>query len=237
MKLLTQPGDTLTEGFGPDLTAPTLLVTMTRERNGIAFHVTDGVQRIAELCKTFTVREHAVGFYRLLRDTANAGKRIYQIAAEAAALVEMMGIDTARTEQQIADALNAEINADYAEVIAVHNATVAIVDEVMATADYATWRAEVRRQAVAEATSTVTRAQNVPAPLDRIVAEAAANGGVIVRSGLAKSTQIIALMGDGLAVPTYELAWKRGRSERRISGAHLTEKGLKRAAELNGVVA
>lgn len=232
MKLVTNPGDTLTEPFGPDLTTPTLLVTMTREHGGLAFQVSNGTGPIHELCKTFTNREHAIGFYRLLRDSANAGKRIYQIVAEAAALVEMMGIDTARTEQEIAQALNAEIDARYADTVATHNQVVETVQEVMATTDHARWRANVRAQAMAEATSTVVQAQNAPAPLDRILTEAAANGGYIVRSGLAKSTQILALKKQGYAVPTYDIRIERGRTVRYISGAALTLKGLRHASRL-----
>lgn len=139
-KHLTQPGDTLTEGFGPDLTTPTLLVTMTLHLAGISFYVSDGVSRVAELCRTFTDRAHAIGYYRLLRDAAMAGKRIHQIVAEAAALVEMMGIDTARTGQEIADAINAEVDAHQVEVIAVHNQTVETVAEVTAgTAQTGGW--------------------------------------------------------------------------------------------------
>ncbi len=133
-KLLTQPGDTLTEGFGPTMANPILHITTTLHVAGIAFHVSDGVQRVAELCRTFTNREHAAGYYRHLRDAALAGKRIYQIVAEAQALVELMNVDAARSVDEIAGALNAEVKTHHARVVAVHNQTVAAVAEVMAGA-------------------------------------------------------------------------------------------------------
>jgi hypothetical protein len=135
-KLLHAPGDTLTEGFGPDLATPTLLVTMTLHIAGIAFHVTDGVQRVDELCKTFTDRSQAIAFYRHVRDAAMAGKRIHQIVWEVQALQEAQQAATGRTPEQIAEAINAEVDAHQAQVvIPTHNAVVAAVAEVMAEAE------------------------------------------------------------------------------------------------------
>jgi hypothetical protein len=131
-KLLTTPGDTLTEGFGPDLATPTLLVTMTLHIAGIAFHVTDGVQRVDELCKTFTDRGQAIVFYRHVRDAAMSGKRIHQIVWEVQALQEAQQAATGRTPDEIAEAINAEVDAHHAEVTAAHNQAVATVAEVMA---------------------------------------------------------------------------------------------------------
>ncbi len=210
MKLLTQPGDTLTEGFGPHQATPTLLVTMTREHNGIAFYTTDGVSRVAELCRTFTDRAHAIGFYRLLRDAALAGKRIYQIVAEAAALVEMMGIDTARTEQEIAAAINAEWNGRHAETVQAHNTVVETVAEVMAgTAQTGGWYG-ARKQAQRTAAAASE-------PMARILAQAETNGGRIVRSREATSAQLVALSKRGLV----ELVYGRRGNTRVITGATL----------------
>ncbi|WP_433730821.1 hypothetical protein ACQP2Y_21100 [Actinoplanes sp. CA-051413] len=210
MKLMTQPGDTLTEGFGPDLATPALLVTMTREHNGIAFQVSNGAGPINELCKPFTNREHAIGYYRLLRDAAMAGKRIHQIVAEAAALVEMMDIDTARTEQEIAEAINAEVDAHHAQVVATHNQVVETVAEVMAgTAQTGGWYGarKAAQQTAAPASDAMVR----------ILAQAERDDGRIIRSREATSSQLVALHRRGLVELTYQ--W-RG-NQRVIAGATL----------------
>jgi hypothetical protein len=237
-KLLHAPGDTLTEGFGPDVATPTLLVTMTREHNGIAFYVTDGVSRVAELCRTFTDRAHAIGYYRLLRDAATAGKRIYQIVAEAAALVEMMGIDNARTEQEIAEALNAEVDAHRAEVLAVHNAVVQTVAEVMAgTAQIGGWHGarEAARKTVQAAPRIIhpTRTRVHCKPLtgveldlirqhrDRVVTTRPGQSWTVLR----------AIERRGYGTPTYR------PGTRIIASIRLNARGYALAGQQGGVAA
>lgn len=218
-KHLTQPGDTLTEGFGPDLTTPTLLVTMTLHEHGIAFYVSDGVQRVAELCRAYTDRAQAIAFYRHVRDAAMQGTRIYQIVWEVQALEEAQNAATGRTAQEIAEAINAEVDTHHAATVAAHNEVVTTVAEVMAgTAQTGGWNgARKTAQTTARATSQ---------PMDRILTEAATNGGRIVRSRRATSTQLVRLAERGLVELTY--GW-RG-NQRVITGGILVR-------NLNGVAA
>ncbi len=235
-----------TKDFGPSPDRITVTMKTVITREGIAITTTAGGTYNSLLSRTFPfpngatatdveqVTASARTFYGHIKDCAKAGKGTWQIEAEIAALIEM---EQAVDVEAVKDGINADWDARQAETVAVHNRNVQAVDEIMQGADYATWRRKVRAQAIAEATSSVVQAQNEPAPLDRIIREAAANGGVIIRSGLAKSTQILALAKDRLAVPTYEYVWERGHSVKRLSGAALTDKGLRRAAELNEEIA
>jgi hypothetical protein len=208
-KLLTTPGDTLTEGFGPNLATPTLLVTMTLHIAGIAFHITDGVQRVDELCKTFTDRGQAIVFYRHVRDAAMAGKRIHQIVWEVQALHEAQRAATGRTAEQIAEAINAEVDAHHAEVTAAHNQAVATVAEVMAgTTQTGGWygaRKAAQQTATPSRTVHPTRTRvhckpATPAELDLIRAHR--NGVVTTRPGQSW-TILRAIARRGLGEPTY----------------------------------
>ena len=123
--------------FGPSPDRITVTLKTVIDRQGIAITTTAGGSCNSGLSRTFpwsTDRERTLAsartFYGHIRDCAIAGKGgVWQIEAEVGALIEM---EQAVDVEQVAEAINAEVDAHHAETIATHNQTVAAVAEVMA---------------------------------------------------------------------------------------------------------
>lgn len=212
-----------------------LLIKTTLVEGGVSLYVADAAGRVDELSKSFTDRDQAAAYYRHIAAAAEQGKRMYQIVWEVQALEEAQNAATGRTAEQLAQAINADGDAYVVAEVEVHNALVALKDEIMADAD-PNWKANLRKQVTAQANqglarfaqSTTTRAVKLTAAQQDIVTLAARNGGRIVRGGQpgqANSKQIIALHACGLATITYG----RQGNTRTIVGAQLTAKGFRYA--------
>jgi hypothetical protein len=197
-----------------------LLITTALVETGIHFYVSDGVQRIDELTKTFADREQAKAYYLHVARAAEQGKRIHQIVWEVQALEEAHNAATGRTPEQVRADLNTDGAAYVKAETAARNQLAADRDAIMADAD-PNWRANLRTQVAGQ-----TRAAITSSAMDRIIAEAANGNGYIPRSKDATSVQLIALERRGLVTLTYG---RRG-STRAITGAVLTVKGSKRVA-------
>jgi hypothetical protein len=198
-----------------------LLITTTVEHDGIAFRVSDGVQVVDELTKTFTDRGQAAAYYRHVAAAAQQGKRIHQIVWEVQALEEAQNAATGRTAEEIAEAINAEVDAHHAETVAVHNATVQAVAEVMAGAVQTGGWNGARKHAQRTAAATTDA-------MDRIITAAAHSSGWIARGGLdgqADTRQLGGMNKRGLIT----LAYRRRGNTRVVTGGWLTVKGYKHA--------
>lgn len=225
-----------------------LLITTALVETGIHFYVSDGVQRIDELTKTFADREQAKAYYLHVSRAAEQGKRIHQIVWEVQALEEAQNAATGRSTGQVKTDLNTDGAAYLAAETEVHNQLVRDTAQIMADAD-PNWRANLRKQVVQAVNanpgslgSSVRRSndgrsatgQQVCAaitsePMDRIIAEAANGDGYIPRSKQATSVQLIALDRRGLVRLRY--------TGPRIAGGWLTVKGYKHAGVVSKEIA
>lgn len=124
-----------------------LQITTSLVETGIHFYVSDGVQRINDLSKTFTDREQAKAFYRHVAQAAEQGKRVHQIVWEIQALEEAQNAATGRTAEQIRDALNTDAAGYLTTEVAIADRLQDDADEIMAGADR-NWKAKIRNQVV-----------------------------------------------------------------------------------------
>lgn len=120
-----------------------LLITTSVDNAGlIGLYVTDGVNRLDQLTKSFTDRAAAAAWYRHIAQAAEAGKPVRAIEWEIQALIDAA---VATDVEQVAEAINAD-GADYlAAETAVHNRLVAERDAILADAD-PNWRANLRAE-------------------------------------------------------------------------------------------
>jgi hypothetical protein len=206
---LSQLSQTTTKDFGPTPDRITVTMKTVVDSEGIAITTTAGGGYNSLLSRTFTHDqvEAARVFYAHIRDCAQAGKGVWQIEAEIAALIEM---EQAVDVEQVADAINAEVDAHQVRVVATHDAVVETVAEVMAgTAQTGGWYGA--RKAAQQTAAPASE------PMARILAQAERDGGRIVRCREATSTQLVALSRRGLV----QLVYGRRGNQRVITGATL----------------
>jgi hypothetical protein len=214
-----------TKDFGPSPDRITVTMKTVIDHQGIAITTTAGGSYNSLLSRTFThdQTQAARVFYGHIRDCATAGKSTWQIEAEVAALIEM---EQAVDVEQIAEAINAEVDAHHAEVTAVHNQTVASVAEVMAgTAQTGGWygaRNTAQQTATPLRTVHPTRTRvhckpPTPAELDLIRAH---RGGVVTTRPGQSWTVLRAIERRGLGQPVYQ------PGTRIIASLRLNARGL-----------
>lgn len=131
-----------------------LLITTSVDHTGlITLYVTDGVNRLDQLCKAFTDRDAAAAWYRHIRDCAVAGKPVYAIEWELEALIAAgVAVDV----EQVAEQINTDADTRQATTEAAHDALVADRDDIMADAD-PNWRTKLRQQTAAQANRRTIR--------------------------------------------------------------------------------
>jgi hypothetical protein len=127
-----------------------LLITTALVETGVHFYVSDGVQRIDQLTKTFANRDQAAAYYRHVSKAAEQGKRIHQIVWEVQALEEAQNAATGRSTEQVKADLNTDATAYLTAETEVHNRVVQLRAEALAESSesYTQWRARVRKQVV-----------------------------------------------------------------------------------------
>jgi hypothetical protein len=196
-----------TKDFGPSPDRITVTMKTVIDDQGIAITTTAGGSYNSLLSRTFThdQTQAARVFYGHIRDCATAGKSTWQIEAEVAALIDM---EQAVDVEQIAEAINAEVDAHHAEVTATHNQAVAVVAEVMAgTAQTGGWygarntaQQTARPRTVHPTRTRVHCKPPTPAELDLIRAH---RGGVVRTRPGQSWTVLRAIWRRGLGEPVY----------------------------------
>jgi hypothetical protein len=212
-----------------------LLITTALVETGVHFYVSDGVQRIDELTKTFADRDQAKAYYLHVAHAAEQGKRIHQIVWEVQALEEAQNAATGRTPEQV----RADLNTDGAVYVKAETAArdqlAADTAAIMADAD-PNWRANLRKQVVQAAEQRNgyvgarpidhTRTQVHLKPLTAVeldLIRSHIDGTVRTRPGQAW-TVLRAIVRRGYGNPVYGTG-------RRIAAVQLNQRGLNAAQQ------
>jgi hypothetical protein len=214
-------GETTYMNYGPTAARITLVVRVDMHHDGVSITVVNPAR--TTLNRAFTNLGQGRAYLRYLRDAAKAGQPVWQIEAGAGVLTSTTTVmDDA--EQDLIDRLNADLDADVAEAVAVNNTLIADRDNILADADR-NWRDHFRAEVVQAHRGQSTAAPTTD-PMDRVLTAAANTDGRIVRGGQpgrATSTQLIALRKRGLV----ELVYGKRRNQRVIVEGRLTVKGYK----------
>jgi hypothetical protein len=222
-----------TKDFGPSPDRITVTMKTVIDHQGIAITTTAGGSYNSLLSRTFTHDEirSARVFYAHIRDCAIAGKGVWQIEAEIAALIDM---GQAVNVEAVAEAINAEVDAHHTETIAVHNQAVATVTEIVGDGQGWTRHRKAAQQAVAPLRTvhpTRTRVHCKPptaAELDLIRNH---QGSVVTTRPGQSWTILRAIARRGLGEPVYR------PGTRIIASLTLNARGLALTERIQGAAA
>lgn len=225
------PGESKDFAYGPTPDRVVLQGRIDRHHDGVAIIVTHH----PTLNRSFPEDDLAAGraYLEFLRDEAKAGRPVWAIEAGATALVNA-GHAVSAADQELIDSINATMDGVQAEIRAEREREAAIAADIMATADYAGWKQQLRAEVKAAHAAQQPRPEGrtvfptrtrvhckpaSPAELDRMRKHV---DGVVTCAPGQSWTLLRGILRRGYADPASVVYWP---GTRKISSVRLNDRG------------